>query len=86
MQCYLLGKESVVSSTSIGDQEDTSRTMETDAKTIAAPGRAADHSIREVEPSSSINQPQVEDHYSTAHDHPRREIRKPLTILIVKDL
>ena len=53
--------------------------MEIDAETVATQGRAADHSTREVqatEPNSSINQSQVEDGYSIAHDRPRKEIRK----------
>jgi len=52
-------------------------------ETAVAQGGAADHPNREVqatEPRSSAtspNQSQVEDDYSIAYDHPRREIKKP---------
>ena len=42
------GKESVVSSTGIGDREDASKTMKIDAEIVAAQGGAAGHSSREV--------------------------------------
>ena len=61
-------------------ESDASRTMEIDAEIVTAQGGAADHSSKKVQatkPSSSISQPQVEDDYSIAHDHPRRKIRKP---------
>ena len=74
------GKKSIVSFAGTGDREDASRTIETDAKTVTAQSGVVDHYSKEVQPtkpSSSINQPQVEDDYSIARYRPKREIRKP---------
>ena len=71
------GKESVVSSTGTGDQEDASRKVEIDVEIGTAQGGAIDNSSREVQAPISPNQPQVEDDYSIARDRPKREIRKP---------
>ena len=77
------GKESVVSSASIGDQEDVSRKVEIEEDIDTAPqDGVANHPSREVQaakPNSSTtspNQSQVGNDYSIAHDRPRREIRK----------
>ena len=67
------GKESIVSSTSTGDQEDASRKVEIEVET----GGAADNSSRDVQTATSPNQPQVEDNYSIAHDRPKRKIKRP---------
>ena len=72
-------KESVVSSTGIGDQKDASRKVEIEIEIGAAQGGAADNSSREVQTATSPNQSQVEDDYSIARDHLRREIRGLLT-------
>jgi len=71
------GKESVVSFTGIGDQEDASRKVEIEVEIVTAQGGAIDISSREVQAPTSPNQPQVEDDYSITRDRPRREIRKP---------
>jgi len=77
MKMLSFAKESVVSSTSIGDQEHASRKVEIEVETVAAQGGVADKSSREVQTATSINQSQVEDDYSIARDYPRREIRRP---------
>jgi len=70
-------KESVVSSTGIGDKKDASRKMEIEVETGVAQGGAANNSSREVQTITSPNKFQVEDDCSIAHDRPRKEIRRP---------
>jgi len=72
---------SVVPSTSAGDQEDTSNSMEIEVETVAAQGGATNQLNREAQVTKhgtiSSDQPQVEVAHSIARDRPRREIRKP---------
>ena len=50
------GKESIISSTGIGDQEDIGRKVEIEVETGATQGGAADNSNREVEAPINPNQ------------------------------
>ena len=70
------GKESVVSSTGTGDQEDARRKVEIEVEISTTQGGATENSSREVQAVISSNQSQVEDDYSIARYHPRREIRR----------
>jgi len=76
------GKESVVSSVGIGDQEDASRKVEIEGDIDIAQGGVANHPSRGVQAAKSnsstttSNHSQVGDDYSIAHDRSRREIRK----------
>jgi len=70
-------KESIVSCTGTGDQEDVSRKVEIEVEIGTTQGGAAENSNREVQTVTSANQYQVEDDYSIARDRPRREIRRP---------
>ena len=72
---------SVAPSTSAGDQEDTSNSMEIEVETVAAQGGATNQANREAqvaEPSTiSSYQPQMQVAHSIACDHPRKAIRRP---------
>ena len=80
------GKESIVSSTSIGDKKDASRKVEIEVETGVAQGEAANNFSREVQATISPNQSQVEDDYSIARDRPRRDIRRPARYVDSEDL
>jgi len=73
------GEDSVVPSTSAGDQQDTS--MEIEVETVAVQGRATNQPNKKAqvtEPGTiSYDQPQVEIGHSIARDRPRRDIRRP---------
>ena len=66
------GKESIISSTSTIDQDDSGKRMKIEAETCADQGGVADNFSREVQAPISPNQSQVEDDYSIARDRPRR--------------